>query len=140
MSFEDTDTYLPPVDPLSAPWWDATREHRLLLQRCERCGHRQHHPRYLCTGCGGTALGWAPCDGAGVVDTYTVVHRAPRAGVPVPYLVARVRLDDGPVLLTNLVDVEPSEDAVTIGARVALRWRDLSDGRALPVFTPEVSR
>ncbi len=133
----ETDTYLPPSDELSAPWWDATREHRLLLQQCTACGHRQHHPRYVCTRCGATDLGWTPSAGNGVVDTFTVVHRAPRAGVETPYLVARVRLDEGPVLLTNLVEVEPRDDAVSIGTRVTLSWRDLPDGRALPVFAPE---
>lgn len=132
--------YLPPTDELTAPWWDATREHRLLLQSCGGCGARQHHPRYLCTACGRTdGLGWVACDGAGAIDTFTVVHRAPRPGLALPYLLARVRLDDGPVLLTNLVDVDldTAADPVAIGARVVLRWRDLPDGRALPVFAPE---
>ncbi len=79
------------------------------------------------------------CDGAGAIDTFTVVHRAPRPGLALPYVLARVRLDDGPVLLTNLVDVDldTAADPVAIGARVVLRWRDLPDGRALPVFAPE---
>jgi uncharacterized OB-fold protein len=129
--------YLPPEDALTAPWWDATREHRLLLQTCGACGARQHHPRYLCTTCGASeGLGWTDSDGSGAVDTFTVVHRAPRPGVEVPYVIARVRLDDGPVLLSRLVEL-PSPDAAVIGARVRLRWNDLSDGRALPVFALE---
>lgn len=128
---------MPPIDPLTEPWWDATREHRLLLQQCRACGTRQHYPRYLCTRCGATDLGWSPSEGTGVVDTYTVVHRAPRDGVEVPYVVARVRLDDGPVLLSNLVACVPG--AVRIGDRLTLRWRDLADGRALPVFAPEAT-
>lgn len=130
------DAYVPPSDALTQPWWDATREHRLLLQECHACNHRQHYPRYVCTSCGATDLGWAPSTGAGAVDTYTVVHRAPREGVEVPYVVARVRLEDGPVLLTNLVDVAP--DQVSIGAPVTLAWRDLPDGRSLPVFVPAI--
>lgn len=133
---DDVTEYLPPVDAMTEPWWDATREHRLLLQRCESCGGLQHYPRYVCVRCGSVELGWHESTGAGVVDSYTVVHRAPRADVEAPYLVARVRLDDGPLLLTNLVEVPASDDAVAIGERVVVRWRDLSDGRALPVFAP----
>ena len=129
--------YLPPQDELTEPWWDATRERRLLLQSCGKCGARQHHPRYVCMTCGATdALGWVECDGSGALDTFTVVHRAPRSGVEVPYVIARVRLDDGPVVLSRLVDLAAGNAAV-IGDRVRLRWHELPDGRALPVFVLE---
>lgn len=119
-----------PADEMTAEWWDATREHRLTVQTCD-CGHRQHPPRAVCTSCGSTdALTLVDASGAATVDTYTVVHRAPRPDVATPYVVARVRLAEGPVLLTRL----PSEP--TIGDAVAVGWVDLPDGRALPVFTP----
>ncbi|TYB64277.1 hypothetical protein FXF51_21325 [Nonomuraea sp. PA05] len=117
-------------DDLTAPWWAATRESRLLLQSCTGCGHLQHYPRALCTGCGGTDLAWHESAGLGAVDSFTVVHRPPSPGWPVPYVVARVRLDEGPVLLTHLIgDTEWRCDQ-----RVRLAWRDLDDGRRLPVF------
>ncbi len=132
------DGYLPPQDDLTAPWWDATRECRLLLQRCDACGSVQHHPRYVCTSCGSTdRLGWVGCSGAGAVDSFTVVHRPPRPDLVAPYVVARIRLDDGPVLLSHLVLAEQTD--ARIGARVSLSWAALSDGRHLPVFTPEES-
>lgn len=127
--------YVPPEDALTAPWWAATREHRLLLQTCETCGSRQHHPRHVCTSCGATSLGWTSSAGAGVLDAVTVVHRPPRPDLQAPYVVARVRLDDGPVLLSSVVGTGALGAA--IGDRVALTWRDLSDGRALPVFELE---
>jgi uncharacterized OB-fold protein len=120
-----------PADEMTAEWWDATREHRLTVQTCA-CGHRQHPPRAVCTGCGRTdALTLEDASGAATVDTFTVVHRAPRPDVETPYVVARVRLAEGPILLTRL----PSEP--TIGDAVTVGWVDLPDGRALPVFTPE---
>jgi uncharacterized OB-fold protein len=126
---------VPPADEMTADWWEATREHRLTVQACTACGHRQHPPRALCTGCGGTApLVQQDVSGAGVVDTYTVVHRAPRTDVATPYVVARVRLAEGPILLTRLPSEPAIGDAVTVG------WVDLPDGRALPVFQPEEIR
>ncbi|MFN8169157.1 MAG: Zn-ribbon domain-containing OB-fold protein [Candidatus Nanopelagicales bacterium] len=130
------DGYLPPQDELTAPWWDATRERRLVLQSCSACGEVQHHPRHVCTSCGATdALGWVGSEGAGVVDTFTVVHRAPRPDLETPYVIARVRLDDGPVLLTRVVAEDGSLPDVAIGDAVRLAWSPLADGRALPVFT-----
>jgi hypothetical protein len=128
--------YLPPSDDLTLPWWDATREHRLLLQTCAACRSVQHYPRYVCLGCGSTGhLGWEESSGRGVIDTFTVVHRAARPDLEVPYVVARIRLAEGPVILSNVIDVRP--DDVESGALVVLEWRDLSDGRALPVFVVE---
>lgn len=126
--------YLPPSDATTQVWWDATREHRLLLQHCTGCDRVQWQPGPVCRGCGRMdALDWRPSAGAGVVDTFTVVHRAPRPDLATPYVVGRVRLDDGVVMLATL-DLDPATAA--IGAPVALGWRDLADGRALPVFGP----
>lgn len=133
------DGYLPPQDDLTTPWWDATRERRLLLQSCASCAAVQHHPRYVCTSCGATdGLGWIESSGLGAVDTFTVVHRSPRPDLAAPYVIARVRLDDGPVLLSWLELADP--EAARIGERVSLSWTPLSDGRALPVFVLEESR
>ena len=123
---------LPPVDDVSRPWWEATRERRLLLQRCSGCQVVQHHPRLLCTSCGATdTLEWITASGTGRLDCYTVVHRAPAPGIEVPYVVARVRLAEGPMMLTSVVGTRPED---TFGIDLELDWRPLEDGRHLPVF------
>ena len=125
---------LPPADATTRPWWDATREHRLILRECQACGTVHHYPRAVCPACGRTdALVWRDALGAGVVDSFTVVHRA-LPGFEAPYVIARVRLAEGPILLTSLVDADV--DSWVCDAPVSVRWRDLSDGRALPVFGP----
>ena len=132
---------VPAPDELTADWWEATREHRLTVQSCGSCGHVQHPPRGLCTACGATE-GLAQVDAAGTatVDSFTVVHPAPPADLETPYVVARVRLAEGPILLTNLMTGPPLHPAAgrdwAIGDPVAVAWADLPDGRALPVFTP----
>lgn len=122
---------VPPADEVTQEWWDATRNHQLTVQRCANCAHVQHPPRALCTSCYSMEhLEMANASGAGEVDSYTVVHRAPRSDVEVPYTVARVRLAEGPILLTRLVGSNDWE----IGNAVKVDWVDLPDGRALPVF------
>ncbi len=121
-----------PPDGVTAPWWEATRERRLTVQRCRTCGTAQHHPRPLCTTCGGGDLTFEDAAGTGTVHTFTVVHRAPVPDRDVPYVVAIVTLDEGVRLLTELVDVDP--DAVRCEQPVTVRWRALDDGRHLPVF------
>ena len=52
----------------------------------------------------------------------------------VPYVVAYLTLDEGPSILTNIVDTDA--DAIRIGQRVAVRFQPSDDGRPLPVFVP----
>ncbi|WP_328477578.1 OB-fold domain-containing protein [Actinoplanes sp. NBC_00393] len=72
----------------------------MMLQQCRTCRRFQHYPRVLCTGCGGSELHDVPAAGTGTVDSFTVVHRA-----ETPYTLARVRLTEGPIVLTHLIDV-----------------------------------
>jgi uncharacterized protein len=129
-----SDRPIAPPDAVTAPWWDATRERRLLVQRCAACGYRQHYPRNLCTSCGALGPTFVEASGLGTVYSYTVVNRAPDPAFTPPYVVALVRLEEGPVLLTNLVGCEPA--AVRCDMPVAVAWEDLPDGRKLPMFTP----
>ncbi|WP_433382825.1 Zn-ribbon domain-containing OB-fold protein [Actinoplanes sp. CA-142083] len=111
---------------MTAPvWWEATRERRLLIQHCTRCRKYQHYPRVVCTGCGGDDLVFVEAAGDGVIDSFTVVERA-----EAPYTLARVRLTEGPIVLTHLDGIDDPRCDQT----VHLAWRALPDGRHLPVF------
>jgi uncharacterized OB-fold protein len=128
------DRPLPAEHPVTAPWWEATRDRRLLVQHCRDCGNHQHYPRPVCVACGGEDLEFVPASGAGTVYSFTVVHRAPHPAFAAPYVVALVRLAEGPVLLTRLVGA-PVE-ALACDQPVRVGWDPLPDGRHLPVFTP----
>lgn len=120
---------LSPPDPETQPWWDATRASKLLIQRCETCAHAQLYPRAVCTRCHGSDLGWMEASGRGVVYSHTTVHRAPDPAFEPPYVVALVRLEEGPVVMTNIVGA-----SVACDQPVHLVWEDLADGRKLPLF------
>jgi uncharacterized OB-fold protein len=127
---------LPQPDALSAPFWEACAGHRLIVQRCTRCGAHRHPPRPLCRHCQGREHEWFESAGRGEIFSYTVAHHPVHPAVrdQVPYGVIVVRLDDCPdVLLTsNLVDA-PIE-ALRVGLRVRLIWDDVAEGVALPRF------
>lgn len=129
---------VPPSDDITTDWWEATREHRLTVQRCSACDGAQHPPRAVCIQCGATDhLGQAPSSGVGAIDSWTVVHRAPRSGIETPYVVARVRLAEGPIVLTRIeTDGIEGDGQIAIGDSVEVAWWDLPDGRALPIFRP----
>lgn len=122
--------YLPKEDAISAPFWTATRQHRLLLQFCATCNKYQWYPRALCISCATFDLDWREASGRGTVDSWTQVLRAPSEGFVPPYVIARVLLSENVMMLTRLVGIE----SPTCDQTVELSWQDLSDGRALPVF------
>jgi uncharacterized protein len=121
------------ADHCTQEWWDATREERFLVQRCVACGTRQHYPRNICTACGATELVYDQATGRATVYSHTLVRRAPHPAFTPPYVVALVRLEEGPLVLSNIVGVEQ----VRCDMPVRLVWEDLPDGRKLPLFTGE---
>lgn len=122
----------PVPDDVTQPWWDATRDRRLLLQRCTDCSHTQHYPRAVCTSCGAFSLDWIDATGRGWVDSFTVVHRAPHPALDTPYVIARVKLEEGPTILTRIVDTPESELRCDVPVR--LQWTEIPGGYQLPVF------
>jgi uncharacterized protein len=127
---------LPPVDETTAPWWEGAREGRFLLQRCRACAAVQFPPRSVCITCMAAELEWVEASGRARVDSYTVVHRSPAPEqIEAPYVVARVALEEGPMVLSRLVGDEA--DAWRCDDAVWLRWEPLADGRRLPVFGRE---
>ena len=127
---------LPSPNPLTAPYWQAALQGEFKLPRCEDCGRFHFYPRAVCPHCGSAKLAWHKASGHGEVYSYTVVNRAPSKGFEalVPYVVAVVALDEGPHLMTRLIDVDPN--AVRIGLKVTVTFDAVADDVNLPVFRP----
>lgn len=126
----------PEITPHTAPFWDATREQRLVIQWCPVCDAPVWYPRETCPRCLGHDHEWRDASGDGVVDAVTVMHRAgfPAMAGEVPYTVAMIGLPEGVRMMSNVVGCEPYD--VTPGMAVRLTWEPLSDGRHLPLFEP----
>ena len=116
-----------------APYWAATVEGRLLVQRCTACGHVQLYARPHCLVCR-SPVEWHEAGGRGEIYSYTVIRQNPSRSFRhlLPFVVALVDLDEGPRLMTNVVGCDPSE--VHIGAAVQVRFEPVSDAAALPLF------
>jgi hypothetical protein len=136
MSFDVThlEVPVPQVDELFVAWWEATRDHQFLVQHCTKCNGTQHYPRAICTGCGSTdALCFISATGNGTLYSFSEVFRPAHPILRVPYVVALVRVEEGPLVLTQIVG-SASKD-LQCDQHVYLKWLPLDDGRALPVFT-----
>ena len=127
----------PPPSPNfdTQEFWDATAEGRFLLKRCDDCGVVIWYPRFLCPDCSSTNTSWFEASGKGTVYSYTVPRRAPGPyREAVPFVVAYVELEEGPRIMTNLVDVDI--DDVQVGMNVEVVWHDTGQGNALYRFRP----
>lgn len=119
------------------PFWDATRQHELRYQQCDRCKGVVFYPRRHCVHCTSTSLTWRTSAGLGKVYTYTVVRRSrhPAFKDLVPYWLAWVDLDEGFRMLTHVVGVSDADIPLALGQRVKLEWIDREEV-SFPVFRP----
>lgn len=124
---------LPVPDGDTAPYWEAAREGRLMIQRCGGCDRHVFYPRSICPHCGSVELEWVQASGRGTVYSYTVVHRAPSPAFKedVPYVVALIDLDEGVRMMSNIL--APPGD-VKIGARVEVVFDPVTPEITLPKF------
>jgi uncharacterized OB-fold protein len=117
------------------PFFEATKEGRLVLPRCDACGHVIWYPRLFCPSCGSQSVSWIDASGRGVVYSYTVTRRGQGAyREAAPYVLAYVELDEGPRVLTNVVGCDPS--SVTVGMAVTAVFDQSESGPALLRFAP----
>jgi uncharacterized OB-fold protein len=127
---------LPLPDAETQPFWDACREHRLLIKRCNACGRAYFYPRDFCPRCWSTDVSWEEASGRATLYTWSVVYRndLPPFDGRVPYVAAVVDLVEGPRMLTNVEDC-PFEE-LAMGMELVVDWRVESDEITLPVFRP----
>jgi uncharacterized protein len=126
----------PPESEAAAPFWEATRERRLVLPYSTATGEPVWYPRDVDPVDPSRPFEWREASGVGTVYAVSVQHRPgpgrdPDAG---PYAVALVELAEGVRIMSNVVGCPPDE--VTVGMPVQVTWHELSDGRHLPQFAP----
>ena len=127
---------LPTIEPETQPFWDAAREHRLLIQRCPECDRWQYYPRPFCASCWSERVEWAEASGRADLYTFSIVRRndLPPFDQRVPYVAAVVELVEGPRMITEVVDCD--HDTLQIGMALVVAYRDLTDEVTIPVFAP----
>jgi uncharacterized OB-fold protein len=126
----------PQPTPVSQPFWDALRDERVELQRCDNCSRWVYYPRSRCPGCLSDRLTWTPVDGFGTIYTFTVAEQptAPPFADEVPQLLAIVELIEGVRVSTTLVDADPAR--VEVGTPVEPVFDHGDDGITLLRFRP----
>jgi uncharacterized OB-fold protein len=99
---------------VSQPFWDAAGVGQLLLQRCQNCKLSVFYPREQCPHCWSSTLDWYEASGRGVIASFIGVYKPghPAFIKDVPYVVALVDLEEGPRMLSNIVNCSPDESLI----------------------------
>ena len=127
----------PRINSINRPFFEGCNGDRLMLQRCRTpsCGRSIYFPRVCCPHCGGGELEWFEASGEGVIVTYTVIHRPnhPSFFPEAPYHFVAVRLKEGSLIYSRLVDPPPA-DPHLIGRAVRVVFVPYTQSQKLPFF------
>lgn len=116
-------------------FWTAGADGVLRLQECRDCTALIHPPAPVCRYCRGTDMGVREVSGRGTLAGFTVNHRFSLPGMPAPYVVAQVAINEDPRvrLTTNIIEADPDE--LELGRQVEVVFDNIEDVW-LPLFRP----
>ncbi len=127
---------IPVVNEWARPFWEGTRQHKLLIQRCRECGAYIFYPRKYCPECFSENIEWVESSGRGHVYSFTIVQNNPPSAFlqDVPYVVAIVKLEEGVQMLSNIVDWQST--TLRCEMPVVVTFEKLTEEFTLPKFRP----
>jgi uncharacterized OB-fold protein len=128
---------LPSPTPDTLPFWEGLKRHELRIQRCRDCGRPYFYPRPFCPRCFSEDVEWFTASGRASLHTYQIIHRGPPSFArEAPYVLAVVELEEGPRMMTNLVDVEPQPANLPVDMPLEIAYEDVNDTVTLAKFRP----
>lgn len=107
-------------------WRLRNQRYSLVGEVCNKCGAKLFPPRDVCPECSKPAYEPYTFEGHGHVYSHSTIYQAP-AGYEefVPYTVALIQLDEGPLVTGQLTDLDPDE--VEIGMPVEMVTRKIRE-------------
>jgi len=127
--------------PLSTPtpetehFWEGTRYGELRLQRCDDCSHVYFPPRPFCPACASRSVSVFAASGRGRLDSYVISHR-PHKALDAPYAIALLALEEGPRMMSNIVECEQTPEALQLDMPLEVVFEAQNEDITLPLFRP----
>ena len=127
---------IPVADEASEPFFRGAKERKLMLLRCAQCGQHRLPGRERCADCWSTEAEWVEASGRGKLYTFGIMHQQyhPAFAGAIPYNFALVELEEGPRLVTSIVDC-PNEE-LRVDMPVQAVFDDVSEETTLVRFRP----
>jgi hypothetical protein len=130
-------SFTPHALPETQPYWDAAASERLSIQRCQDCGQAYFPPSPVCPHCTSRNVVWQDMSGRARLYSYVITASPwPLWEMAALMSVATIALEEGPRLLSTVVDCEQSPATLTIDMPLIATWRTFGDGPKLLCFRP----
>ena len=131
---------IPEPTPETQHFWDGCKDGKLLLQRCKDTGKVYFPPRPFSPYTGGKDVEVFEASGKAKLFSYVINHR-PAKGFEneAPYAIAVVELDEGPRMMSNIVECEQTPEALKLDMPLEAVFEDITDEISLPKFRPTKS-
>lgn len=127
---------LPRPTPETRHFWEGCQAGELRLQRCLACREAYFPPRPFCPHCASRDVEVFAASGRATLYSYVINHR-PRPDIGTePYAIAVVELDEGPRLMTNVLNCPQTPDALQLDMPLQVLFRAESEEITLPYFEP----
>lgn len=125
----------PKATPETQHFWDGCKQKQLLLQRCLDTGKAYFPPRPFSPFTGKRHVEIFPASGKAILYSYVINHReAP--GFLAPYAIAVVELEEGPRMMTNIIDCAQTPEALQLDMELEVAFVAIDDEYVLPQFRP----
>ncbi len=125
----------PQISPGAEPFWEHAKQEELFLPFCEACQKPFYYPRRWCPGCFSQNLSWRKMTGKGRIYSFSVIHQSPLPSYQqdVPYVLAIIELDEGPRMMTNVLDCDVNAVHIEMAVEVTFQARG---EMKIPQFRP----
>ncbi len=128
---------LPRALPETQSFWDGAESERLRIQRCADCGRHYFPPAPVCPFCTSREVAWEDLSGRATLYSFVITASPwPLWNLAPPFSVATIALEEGPRLLSTVVDCEQTPEALKIDMPLVAAWRTFGDGPKLLCFRP----
>jgi uncharacterized OB-fold protein len=131
---------LPEATPETREFWEGAKRGELRIQRCLDCARAYFYPRPFCPRCASRNVEWFTASGRGKLYSYVIAHRGARGFEDwSPYVIAVVELEEGPRMMSNIIEVDPAPEHLPVDLPLEVTWEQQSDEITLPLFRPSRS-
>jgi uncharacterized protein len=131
---------LPTPTPETRHYWDGCKAGELRLQRCTSCAHVYFPPRAFCPRCSSRAVVVFAASGKGILYSYIINHRPRDDMGSEPHSIAVVELDEGPRVMTNIVNCPQTPEALLLDMPVTVIFVMQTEEITLPLFEPVANK
>jgi uncharacterized OB-fold protein len=124
---------LPEITDVNRTYWDGLNQGELRLQSCAKCDTLRYPDAPLCPNCLADEHIWKALSGRATLWSWIIMHQRYFDAFDAlrPYLVAYVKLAEGPFMVSALVD---PPDKLKVDMPLQVEFVPSPDGRIIPKF------